>query len=112
MTVAAAGPTFRVQEIPFSYHGSWFDISPVIAEHTATPTTCIWSPTRPGMHPVLRLVPVTGAGRGTGRGVGHPGAAHLERTETVGSSWPTQAVDTVRLRGSGLGLRSWPRRPS
>ncbi|MET3420934.1 hypothetical protein BJ973_000146 [Actinoplanes tereljensis] len=34
MTVAPQSPAFAAQDIPFSYPGSWFDISPVIAEKT------------------------------------------------------------------------------
>ena len=34
MTAARSGPAFSVHDIPFSTYGSWFDISPVIAEKT------------------------------------------------------------------------------
>src|SRR3954452_23502265 len=48
---------FSVNEIPFSYHGSWFDISPVIAEKTyADDLHLVSHQTR--LHPVLRFVPV------------------------------------------------------
>ena len=57
MTVAAPGPAFSVQEIPFSYSGSWFNFSPVIAEKTYADDVHLVSH-QTGLHPVLRLVPV------------------------------------------------------
>ena len=48
------GPTFSVQEIPFSHRGSWFGISPVIAEQTYAEDLHLVSH-QTGMHPVLRL---------------------------------------------------------
>ena len=56
MTVAASGPVFSLWEIPFSYHGSWFGFSPVIAEKTYADDVHLVSH-QSGLHPVLRLVP-------------------------------------------------------
>jgi len=47
--------TFSIQDIPFSYPGSWFGISPVIAEKTYADDLHLVSH-RTGLHPVLRLV--------------------------------------------------------
>jgi hypothetical protein len=45
MTAARSGPVFSVQDIPFSAYGSWFDISPVVAEKTyAEDLHLAWSP--------------------------------------------------------------------
>jgi len=105
MTDAPTGPAFNIRDIPFSSHGSWFNISPVISEHVRAQDLHLVSH-QGGMHPVLRLVPVSGArgqrvethwnatpGRLTW--VGH--GAQIELTY--------QSADTLRLRGSGLGLR-------
>ena len=50
MTVAP----FAIQETPFSYRGSWFGISPVIAEKTCAEDLHLVSH-QTGMHPVLRF---------------------------------------------------------
>ena len=57
MTVAPSGPTFSIQDIPFSYRGSWFNISPVVAEKTYADDLHLVSH-QTGLHPVLRFDPV------------------------------------------------------
>src|SRR5689334_21345139 len=57
MPVASSGPRFSLREIPFSYSGSWFNFSPVIAEKACAPDVHLVSH-QSGMHPVLRLMPV------------------------------------------------------
>ncbi|RAG86683.1 glycogen debranching protein [Streptacidiphilus pinicola] len=98
MTDASGGPAFSLHEIPFSHHGSWFDISPVIGEHTYAEDLHLVSHQN-GMHPVLRLTP--------------PAGAHWQATPGQ-LSWVSEAgridlayetPDTLRLRGRGLGLR-------
>ncbi|MFF1478455.1 amylo-alpha-1,6-glucosidase [Streptomyces sp. NPDC058301] len=104
MTAARSGPAFSVHEIPFSTYGSWFDISPVVAENTYAEDLQLVSHQN-GMHGVLRLVP-----RDPARG---------ERAETRVEATPGllswtgesgrvdlayESPDTVRLRGSGLGI--------
>ena len=94
---------FSVNEIPFSYHGSWFDISPVIAENTyADDLHLVSHQTR--LHPVLRFVPALD---------GHRVPATVTATPTQ-LSWhhddgvvdlAYEQPDTVRIRGVGLGLR-------
>ncbi|MEV4178830.1 trehalase family glycosidase [Nonomuraea sp. NPDC049709] len=98
MTVAASGPVFSLRDIPFSYRGSWFGFSPVIAKHTHAEDVHLVSH-QSGMHAILRLVP---------------------DAESTISATPHQLTwsrddgrvdlaydnaDTVRLRGRGLGLR-------
>ncbi|PWI13323.1 glycogen debranching protein [Streptomyces sp. Act143] len=100
MTVARTGPAFSLSDIPFSTYGSWFDISPVVAEKTYAEDLHLVSHQN-GMHAVLRLVPLTGGER-----------ARTERRATPGRlTWTAEggridlayeSPDTVRLRGSGL----------
>lgn len=103
MTVAPSGPRFPIQEIPFSFRGSWFDFSPVIAERTCVDDLHLVSH-QTGMHPVLRLVPLAGGSRVPAAITATPslltwehGAGRIELAY--------QAADVVRLRGTGLGLR-------
>ncbi|MEV0389316.1 trehalase family glycosidase [Nonomuraea sp. NPDC050643] len=98
MTVAAAGPVFSLREIPFSHRGSWFGLSPVIAEKTYAQDVHLVSH-QAGMHAILRLTPTA---------------------ETTVTATPHQLTwsgdggridlayedhDTVRMQGHGLGLR-------
>ncbi|SNY24084.1 amylo-alpha-1,6-glucosidase [Paractinoplanes atraurantiacus] len=90
-------PTFSVREIPFSYRGSWFNLSPVIAEKTYADDLHLVSH-QTGLHPVLRLsVPgeiTATASRLTWR------ASEGGRVEAS-----YESPDTIRLRGTGLGMR-------
>ncbi|MGA5200681.1 amylo-alpha-1,6-glucosidase [Streptomyces variegatus] len=105
MTAAPSGPAFSVHDIPFSTHGSWFGISPVLAEKTRAEDLHLVSHQN-GMHAVLRLVPLD--------------AATGERVETAVQATPGllswtgadgridlayESPDTVRVHGKGLGLR-------
>ncbi|ROO52912.1 glycogen debranching enzyme [Micromonospora sp. Llam0] len=99
MTVASSGPEFSIQDIPFSYRGSWLDISPVIAEGTYAEDLHLVSH-QTGMHPVLRLIP---AAAGT-TVVASPAVLTWRngdgRIEAV-----YDGPDTLRIRGRRLGLR-------
>jgi glycogen debranching enzyme len=105
MTAARPGPAFSLHDIPFSAYGSWFDISPVLAEHTHAEDLHLVSHQN-GMHAVLRFVPLD--------------AMTGDRAETRVEATPSRlrwvhdggrialayaSPDTVRLRGEGLGLR-------
>ncbi|MGW2817353.1 amylo-alpha-1,6-glucosidase [Streptomyces sp. NPDC001415] len=104
MTAARTGPAFSVHDIPFSTYGSWFDISPVVAEKTYAEDLHLVSHQN-GMHGVLRLVPVDPA-------TGDRAATRVEAAPGllgwVGESGRVdlayESPDTVRLRGSGLGI--------
>ncbi|MFE7273373.1 trehalase family glycosidase [Streptomyces sp. NPDC057623] len=104
MTAVAPGPAFSVQHIPFSTHGSWFDISPVVAEKTYAEDLHLVSHQN-GMHAVLRLIPldpVTGD-RVETRVEATPGL--LSWIGTGGRiDLAYASPDTVHLRGSGLGI--------
>ena len=104
MTAARSGPAFSVHDIPFSTYGSWFDISPVIAEKTYAEDLHLVSHQN-GMHGVLRLVPLNPA-------TGDRAETRVEATPAL-LSWigesgrvdlAYESPDTVRLRGSGLGI--------
>ena len=105
MTVAAPGPAFSLQEIPFCYSGSWFNFSPVIAEKTRADDVHLVSH-QTGLHPILRLVPVEVGG-------------DRQRQHTAVSATPAlltwrhprgvislayESHDTVRITGTGLDL--------
>jgi glycogen debranching enzyme len=103
MPVAPSGPRFSLREIPFSYSGSWFDFSPVIAEKACAPDVHLVSH-QTGMHPVLRLVPVG------------PDGSRLH-TEVVATpalltwagadgeiSLAFEGPDSVRVAGRGMAL--------
>ncbi|MFF0311194.1 amylo-alpha-1,6-glucosidase [Streptosporangium sp. NPDC004379] len=102
MTVAA-GPVFSLREIPFSFRGSWFDFSPVIAENTHAPDVHLVSH-QTGMHPILRLVPTAGGDRaGTGLSATPYTLTWTHDGGRIDLAYETP--DTVRVRGRGLGMR-------
>ncbi|GAA1359612.1 amylo-alpha-1,6-glucosidase [Streptomyces beijiangensis] len=98
-TADRTGPAFSLHDIPFSTHGSWFNISPVLAEKTRADDLHLVSHQN-GMHGVLRFTPLADGTR-------------VEATPAR-LSWlgPTgridlahESPDTIRLRGTGLSLR-------
>ncbi|MET9970474.1 trehalase family glycosidase [Streptomyces sp. NPDC006356] len=105
MTAALPGPAFSVHDIPFSTHGSWFDISPVVAEKTYAEDLHLVSHQN-GMHAVLGLVPLHAT---TGERAETRVAATPSLLSWIGASGRVdlayESPDTVRLRGSGLSLR-------
>ncbi|MFI1504667.1 amylo-alpha-1,6-glucosidase [Streptomyces sp. NPDC020597] len=105
MTAAPAGPAFSVHDIPFSTHGSWFGVSPVLSERTRAEDLHLVSHQN-GMHAVLRLVPLDAA-------TGERAATSVEATPGL-LCWTAAAgrvdlayesPDTVRVHGEGLHLR-------
>ncbi|MFF4731979.1 amylo-alpha-1,6-glucosidase [Streptomyces mirabilis] len=105
MTAPRSGPAFSIHDIPFSTHGSWFGISPVLGEKTRADDLHLVSHQN-GMHAVLRLVPVDAT---TGERVGTRVTAtpsQLSWTHKSGHiDLAYESPDTVRLRGKGAGLR-------
>jgi hypothetical protein len=105
MTAAPSGPAFSVHDIPFSTHGSWFDISPVVAEKTYADDLHLVSHQN-GMHAVLRLTPLDPAtgGRAESGLLAVPGLLSwtVEGGGRVDLAY--ESPDTVRLRGSGLDM--------
>jgi Trehalase len=101
--VMSQGSAFSVREIPFSYHGSWFDISPVIGERTTADDLHLVSH-QTGMHPVLRFE-ARHDGRRTEPVIEAEPARLRWRHERGMIELVYQDASTVRLRGTGLGLR-------
>ncbi|WFE92957.1 trehalase family glycosidase [Micromonospora sp. WMMD987] len=98
MTVAPSGPEFPIQDIPFSYRGSWLNISPVVAEKTYADDLHLVSH-QTGLHPVLRLAPDPGT-----TVVATPTLLTWHRADArIEAAY--QGPDTLRIRGRGLGLR-------
>ncbi|HET6707035.1 amylo-alpha-1,6-glucosidase [Amycolatopsis sp.] len=94
---------FSLREIPFSYPGSWFDVSPVVAEATYADDLHLVSH-RHGMHAVLALVPE----RDGERAAVPAGATPPELTWGAGDRRITAAyaaAETLRIAGQGLDLR-------
>ncbi|MFE8950512.1 amylo-alpha-1,6-glucosidase [Streptomyces sp. NPDC007856] len=105
MTAARSGPAFSVHDIPFSTYGSWFGISPVLAEKTRAEDLHLVSHQN-GMHAILRFTPLdtTTGERAETRVEATPGL--LSWTGGQGRvALAYASPDTVRLRGEGLGLR-------
>lgn len=104
MTAARTGPAFSVRDIPFSTYGSWFDLSPVVAEKTCAEDLHLVSHQN-GMHAVLRLVPLntTKGDRAETRVEATPGLlSWLAESGHIDLAY--ESPDSVRLRGSGLGI--------
>lgn len=105
MTAARSGPAFAVHDIPFSTHGSWFDLSPVVAEKTYAEDLHLVSHQN-GMHAVLRFVPLdpTTGDRAETRVETTPSLLRwAHRGGGIGCAY--ESPNTVRLRGEGLALR-------
>jgi glycogen debranching enzyme len=99
----SVGPAFSVQHVPFSYAGSWFGISPVVAERRyAEDLHLVSHQTR--MHAVLRFVPLRDGHRVPAAVTAT--AARLRWQHEDGCvDIAYERADTVRVRGEGLGLR-------
>jgi glycogen debranching enzyme len=106
MTDAPSGPAFAVHDIPFSTHGSWFDISPVVAEQTLADDLHLVSH-QTGMHAVLRFVPLDGPRGDRARTTVRATPSRLSWTVAGGGRIDLvyEAPDTVRLRSDGPALR-------
>ena len=98
MTVVPYGPTFSIQDIPFSYRGSWFNLSPAPADKTFADDLHLVSH-KTGLHPVLRLTPSAPA-----TVVATPALLTWHR-ENGRIEVAYERADTIRLRGRRLGLR-------
>ncbi|MFJ7049953.1 amylo-alpha-1,6-glucosidase [Streptomyces sp. NPDC101112] len=105
MTADRSSPAFSLHDIPFSTYGSWFGISPVLAEKTRAEDLHLVSHQN-GMHAILRLTPLdVTTGKRAGARFGAT-AGLLSWTGEQGRVDLAYATpDTVRLRGEGLGLR-------
>ncbi|MGW4061427.1 amylo-alpha-1,6-glucosidase [Amycolatopsis sp. NPDC004747] len=94
---------FSLREIPFSHPGSWFDVSPVVAQATYADDLHLVSH-RHGMHAVLALVPESGGNRVAVPATATPAALTWggdDRRITAAFAAP----DVLRVAGHGLALR-------
>ncbi|MEU7875818.1 trehalase family glycosidase [Dactylosporangium sp. NPDC049140] len=93
---------FPIRDIPFSHQGSWFGISPVIAEGTVAGDLHLVSH-QTGLHPVLRFVPMVAGARVAAAVTATP--AVLAWSHDGGRiELAYEKPDTIRLRGAGLDL--------
>jgi hypothetical protein len=102
---AAMSPelSFSILEIPFSYHGAWFGISPIIAEHRRADDLHLVSH-QTGMHAVLQLAPTVGDRRADTTIVAT--ASQLSWSHGAGRVLLAyEREDVIRLCGEGLGMR-------
>jgi hypothetical protein len=99
MTVASSGPEFAIHDIPFSRRGSWFNLSPVVAEGTYAEDLHLVSH-QTGMHPVLRLAPAVAGTAVTATPTVLTWRNGDGRIEAV-----YDGPQTLRIRGRQLGLR-------
>jgi glycogen debranching enzyme len=93
---------FSVREIPFSYRGSWFGISPVVAPGTYADDLHLVSH-RHGMHAVLGLIPVLSGARVRAEVTANPAVL----TWSAGRGRISAAFGSpsaLRISGHGLGL--------
>jgi len=103
MTVSPDSSAFAIEEIPFSRQGSWFNISPVIAQHSLTRDLHLVSHQN-GMHAVLRFVLLhTSGGERAETNWNVTPARLIWETEAGRIELVYESADTVRLRG-----RDWP----
>jgi glycogen debranching enzyme len=94
---------FSVREIPFSHQGSWFCLSPVVAQATYADDVHLVSH-RNGMHAVLRMTPVADGARVPTETTANPAVlAWTAGRGRVAAAYESPSV--VRIAGHGLGLR-------
>lgn len=98
MTVAPSGPTFSLRDIPFSYRGSWLNVSPVVAEKTYADDLHLVSH-QTGLHAILRFTPLVSAA------VAATPALLTWHHDRGRVELVYDGPDTIRLRGDGLGMR-------
>ncbi|MCW6010163.1 glycogen debranching protein [Micromonospora sp. CPCC 205371] len=90
---------FSIQDIPFSYCGSWLNVSPVVAKHTYADELHLVSH-QTGLHPVLRFTPSL-----VEAAVVATPALLTWQHDTGRVELAYESPDTIRVRGDGLGMR-------
>lgn len=102
-TAVSDSPQFDVREIPFSIRGSWLDLSPVVGLHTHRDDIHVVSH-QTGIHGVLALQPQLAGQRVETKLAATPSV--LRWRHPRGRIEATfDGTDTIRLRGTDLGLR-------
>jgi hypothetical protein len=97
-------PSFDVREIPFSYRGSWLDVSPVVALHTAKDDLHLVSH-QTGIHAVLRFVPQRDGAAVASHWVSTASTLEWQVDETAVITAAFESTDTLRIRGRGVDLQ-------
>ncbi|MCL1871076.1 MAG: glycogen debranching protein [Promicromonosporaceae bacterium] len=103
-TRPGADVAFDVRQIPFSYRGAWFDLSPVVGLHQRSETVHLVSH-RNGMHAVLALQPVANGAPAPTRWNASPSTLRWTADDGGTVTAAFDGPDVLRLRGRGLGLR-------
>lgn len=104
MTPPPATTSFDIREIPFSYRGAWFDLSPVTALHTRSEAVHLVSH-RNGMHAVLALEPVAQGSVVACAWDAQPAVFRWSTPDGASVSAAFDGPNVLRLRGRGMGLR-------
>ena len=99
MIHATPAPRFDIRDIPFSYYGSWFALSPVIGNARRASDVHLVSHQQ-GMHAVLRLSPGVES-----RIEASPSRLSWIAADSGRIEGAYESADTLRLRGSGLSLQ-------
>jgi glycogen debranching enzyme len=96
--------TFDVREIPFSYRGSWLNVSPVVGLHRRAETLHLVSH-RTGMHPVLSLVPTREGVPVETEWVCEPAVLAWRAADGDECRAVFDGPDVLRMTGAGAGMR-------
>ena len=104
LTEPRPAPYFDIREIPFSYHGSWFCISPVVRQGAAKDDLHLVSH-QTGMHAIFALRPLTPEGTRADTRVEACASVLSWLHESGRVDLVYESPDTVRLRGEGMGMR-------
>ena len=98
-------PAFSVWQVPFSYAGSWLNLSPVLGEGTVSSDIHLVTH-RGGTNPVLRFVPqLNGSPVDTSVEADPASLKWVHESGSIEAVF--ESVDTVRITGRGLGLQLW-----
>ncbi|NUP53011.1 MAG: glycogen debranching protein [Catenulispora sp.] len=103
MTHNGALPAFDVRDIPFSHHGAWFGISPVVAEAVHADDLHLVSH-QTGLHAVLRFTPADTFGARVEADVAATPARLAWTVPDAAVELVYETDDTVLIRGGGTGL--------
>lgn len=103
-------PSFSIDEIPFSFKGSWLDLSPVVGLHRRASDVHLVSHVN-GMNAVVQLTPVVGGTRAETTTTATPASLTWRAPSGTGSTGSAgvveaafESTDTLRVRGTGLDM--------
>ncbi len=103
-TRASTDVAFDIREVPFSYRGAWFNLSPVVALHTQADDVHLVSH-RNGMHAVLALQPYRRGVKVEAVWAATSASFHWMAADDAQAWAAFDGATVLRLRGNGLGLR-------